>query len=266
MCVHGLGATHEMWDPVMPALTRQAQVLTVDLPGSGASPLHAGRAMVVGIQGVLSDFLRLVGNGPVVLMGSSYGGAICARQAGMEPESVTGLILNSSYLPPLYGGWRAPGVAGALLAEQLGRAGKALRTSWLSPAVGMLPPDLGVQEDRVGSGDPSPDHHRALPRGSSAGTSRRGHLAAQVQSVASLIGLSLRPSSVNRLYDRIRCPVLVLHGEDDSSVPVEWAQFAQQRRPSWELHTFPGVPHLVKLDNRQWWQQVVEDWLDRLED
>lgn len=264
VCVHGLGETHEMWGPVIPSLTAQARVVTVDLPGSGATPLGHHRATVEGIQRALSDFLASMGAGPVVLMGSSYGGVICARQAGVEPASALGLLLSSSYLPPLYGGWRAPGVVGALLAEQLGRAGKALRQSWLKPAVRVPPAQQADQVERVRGEEPPPDQHR-LPIESESSW-RRGHLVAQAQSFASLIALSLRPSSVNLLYDRIRCPVLVLHGEDDSSVPVEWAQFAQHRRPTWELHTFPGVPHLVKLGNPEWWLRVVKEWLDRLGD
>ncbi len=260
VCVHGLGATHEMWAPVVPTLTRRARVLTVDLPGSGATPLRRRRATAQGAQQRLSELLRTTGHGPSVLMGSSFGGVVCARQAGVEPESALGLVLSSSYLPPLYGGWRAPGVVTALLAEQLGKAGKALRQSWLSPAVGTSP-GLDVQTEQVRRSEPPPDHQ---PSAGARGASRRGHLAAQSQAVASLVAMSLRPSSVNRLYDHIGCPVLVLHGEEDSSVPVEWAQFAQQRRPRWELHTFPGTPHLVKLGDPHWWLRVVEDWLDRL--
>jgi fermentation-respiration switch protein FrsA (DUF1100 family) len=87
---------------------------------------------------------------------------------------------------------------------------------------------------------------------------------AEVEAVASLIRLSLRPSLARQFYDEIQCPVLVIHGEEDPEVPATWARLAHWRRPAWELEIHAGVPHVVSLANPEWWLGGVESWLDRL--
>jgi pimeloyl-ACP methyl ester carboxylesterase len=94
--------------------------------------------------------------------------------------------------------------------------------------------------------------------------SRRDRRVASVEAVSSLIGLSLRPRQAWGFYDQIRCPVLVLHGEEDPEVPATWAYIAKRRHPGWELEVHAGVPHVVSLANPEWWIGGVEDWLDRL--
>lgn len=247
VCVHGVGASHELWQPVAPALSARGRVLAVDLPGSGSSPRGGRRVTVAGAQAALSGFLRAAADGPCVLVGTSFGGAVVARQAATEPSSTIGIVLGSSYLPPVYGGWRSPAVVAALLLERLGSAGAGARRSLLSSAVPPGPPTVGPPPVPAEGVRPRPEHW-----------------AAEIESVASLIAMSVRLSSTQRLYDRIRCPVLLLHGEEDSQVPVSWARAARRRHPSWELRTFPGVPHVVKIGSPGWWLEAVEDWLDRL--
>ena len=47
--------------------------------------------------------------------------------------------------------------------------------------------------------------------------------------------------------DRLRCPVLILHGEDDRNVPVSQAKLLAKRlqelHKDFELRLFPGREH-----------------------
>lgn len=262
VCVHGVGASHRLWDPVGAALSCRGRVLAVDLPGSGSSPRRA-RVTVAGAQGALSGFLRAAVEKPCVLVGTSFGGAVVARQAATEPGSVRGMVLGSSYLPPVYGGWRSPAVVGALLAERIGAAGRAVRAALLRSAVPPVAEAGGGGRSDEGGTDGPGAHTDAGPAASRPWAERWW---AQVESVASLIAMSVRLKSTERLYDSIRCPVLLLHGEEDSQVPLSWARAARHRHPGWELHSFPGVPHVVKLGDPSRWLEAVEDWLDRLPD
>jgi pimeloyl-ACP methyl ester carboxylesterase len=204
-------------------------------------------------QSVLSRFLIAVVDAPVVLVGTSLGGGISSLHAALAPDSVRGLVLSSSYLPAYYGGWRAPFVGLAMTAEQFGGIARDVRQSLLRSASAKL----------AGMAEPARRTHMGRHDGV-VHLSRRDRRVAEAEAVISLIGLSLRPSLARQFYDEIRCPVLVVHGEEDPEVPVTWAHLAQWRRPAWELQVHAGVPHVVSLANPEWWLGDVERWLDRL--
>ena len=56
--VHGLGSSIRNWDPVVPALSAEREVIAVDLPGFGASPPLAGEVTIGTLTDALQDFLR----------------------------------------------------------------------------------------------------------------------------------------------------------------------------------------------------------------
>ena len=87
--IHGIGSRRQVWDPIVAELARHREVITLDLPGFGESPLWpdptTGQAMpgdagVVGSVGHLADqvaaFLDQLGLERPELAGSSLGGGI----------------------------------------------------------------------------------------------------------------------------------------------------------------------------------------------
>lgn len=251
VCVHGLGGSHASWKEVAGRLAGRARVLALDLPGFGETPRCGRRATVDGSQRLLSLFLAAVAGGPAVLMGTSLGGAVTAFQAAREPESARALVLGSSYFPGFYGGWRAPAVAASLAAEQVGAGGRALRRRLLRSAL------AGDGEERSpgeAGDDSGPREGRGRPRLPVSST----------EAVASLVALSLAPRRAREAYAAISCPVLVLHGEEDSRVPAAWALHAGRGRPRWRVRTFPGVAHVVRLSDPEWWGADVDAFLTGL--
>jgi pimeloyl-ACP methyl ester carboxylesterase len=84
--LHGFGDTHATWRNVLPVLARRHRVISLDLPGFGASapipgPLLDGQ--VAAVEGVL-DVLGV--DGPVALVGNSMGGAAALRFALAHPD------------------------------------------------------------------------------------------------------------------------------------------------------------------------------------
>lgn len=253
VCVHGLGGSHRDWEQVATRLASRGRVLALDLPGFGQSPRQHRRTTLREAQSVLSRFLVAVVDAPVVLIGTSLGGGIASLHAARAPASVRGLVLSSSYLPAYYGGWRAPIVGLAMTTEQVGGLARDLRQSLLRSAFAKL------------AGMPEPERRTHLGRHDGVvHLSRRDRRMAEAEAIISLTALALRPSLARQFYDEIRCPVLVLHGEEDPEVPATWAQLAHWRRPAWELQVHAGVPHVVSLANPEWWIGGVESWLDRL--
>lgn len=93
--VHGTGAAHTRWAPVIPALSRQFRVCAMDRRGRGES----GDAAVYDIRREFEDVAALVEalGEPVDLLGHSYGG-VCSLEASLLTGMVRKLIL---YEPPL---------------------------------------------------------------------------------------------------------------------------------------------------------------------
>lgn len=102
--VHGLGSRWQCFDPVLDLLARDHDVVALDLPGFGDSPLQPGlEPGPVGYTRWLAGWLDEQGIDRPHLVGSSMGGAI-ALELGREgrTSSVT------AFAPA--GFWRSPGV------------------------------------------------------------------------------------------------------------------------------------------------------------
>ncbi|MFS8522878.1 MAG: alpha/beta fold hydrolase [Micromonosporaceae bacterium] len=114
LLVHGIGHRWQAWEPVMDLLAAHHDVIAVDLPGFGRSPLPAGgrldvAALVAAVRG-LADELGLVR--PHVA-GNSLGGAIALELA------MSGAVASATALSP----------AGFYTAQEARRAGLIL--GWL---------------------------------------------------------------------------------------------------------------------------------------
>ena len=84
--LHGIGLNRQSWNPVVPALARQFDVIAVDLPGFGdsalASPAQAGpRALAEAVAGLLAE----LGVTTPHLAGNSLGGWVALELAAIRP-------------------------------------------------------------------------------------------------------------------------------------------------------------------------------------
>lgn len=92
LALHSPGYDHAYFKPGLSALTRTAQVVYLDLPGSGRS---GGLPTAVTLESMADDvaaFCRTLGLSPVVL-GHAAGGYVAQLLALRHPELVRGLVL-----------------------------------------------------------------------------------------------------------------------------------------------------------------------------
>jgi pimeloyl-ACP methyl ester carboxylesterase len=75
LLLHGTGSSRGVWKPIIPLLARQREVIAIDLPGHGESPLAAGvEPTPIGYALVVAAILDRLGLQSVDVAGNSVGG------------------------------------------------------------------------------------------------------------------------------------------------------------------------------------------------
>jgi len=118
--IHGLGSRRQIWAPVIPALSEHHDVIAIDLPGFGESPVGSGASIAHHLSAVTALVDELGLDRPH-LAGNSMGGGI-VLELGRR-----GLAASVTAFSPI-GFWNRPGrvwCQQALGAER--RLGGALR-------------------------------------------------------------------------------------------------------------------------------------------
>jgi pimeloyl-ACP methyl ester carboxylesterase len=92
---------------------------------------------------------------------------------------------------------------------------------------------------------------------------RRVTDVSQAAALRTLARYGVRPAAFHNLADRVSCPVLLLHGDEDHYVPPAFALAAADRHPQWEFSLIPGAGHLPHRDNPANWLASVDPWLRR---
>ncbi|NNL58354.1 MAG: alpha/beta hydrolase, partial [Nitrosopumilus sp.] len=93
--VHGLGASAERWEKVIPIFAKHYRVLVPDLIGFGYSDKPLVDYTPEYFSDFLSKFFSLTNTKNASVIGSSLGGQVCAEFTLSHPEKVEKLILTS---------------------------------------------------------------------------------------------------------------------------------------------------------------------------
>jgi pimeloyl-ACP methyl ester carboxylesterase len=259
--LHGLGGSHLNWRLVAPTLARRGRVIVPDLAGFGRTPRAGRPSTLLANRRLVGRFLDRCATGEVVLCGNSMGGAIALLQAAFEPESVAGVVATSSVLPWGARGTPAPIVGvgfavyrmpfGDWVVRQRFERVSAERTVRLGFRLTTVDP-AAIPDDVV-------NDHVELAR------ERRGDADAApafVEGARSILRLLRLRGQYRAALDRVRCPVLVVHGERDRFVPAAFARAACRAHPAWELQVLPRVGHVPQLEAPDGWLGAVEGWID----
>lgn len=83
-----------------------------------------------------------------------------------------------------------------------------------------------------------------------------------VRQIASLAQLGIRPAAFHRIASAVRCPVLVLHGDEDHIVPIEFVRAAVVAHPTWTVRELPAAGHHPHRDQPGAWATAVTEWLE----
>jgi pimeloyl-ACP methyl ester carboxylesterase len=92
--IHGLATTRLIWRRVVPILSRQRRVVTIDVPGFGTSPPTGPGFVLADVADQIDDELAAAGvDESYDLAGHSMGGALALVLASRRPERVRRVVL-----------------------------------------------------------------------------------------------------------------------------------------------------------------------------
>ena len=94
--LHGLGSTATAFGPLLTRMLPEAgRLVAPDLPGHGFSETPSGRLTPERLFGAVSELLDGLVSEPMILVGSSLGGALALRYAVERPGRLVALALIS---------------------------------------------------------------------------------------------------------------------------------------------------------------------------
>jgi pimeloyl-ACP methyl ester carboxylesterase len=223
--IHGAGGTHRHWGEQIAGLG-SVNRYAVDLPGHGRSD-GEGRASIGGYAEVILRLIDALDLDKVSLVGHSMGGAISQYLALGHPARVDRLVLVGS-------GARLrvlPSLLEAMLADFPSTVEMML--SWAYSAES--PPELlDLARQEWAENDPQVVHD--------------DFAACDVFDVMGRLG-------------EIRCPTLVLCGEDDKLTPLKYGHYLRDNIPGATLTIIPRAGHMVMMEQPDQVNRAIEGFL-----
>ncbi|WP_187293831.1 alpha/beta fold hydrolase [Gloeobacter kilaueensis] len=207
--LHSLGGTARHWQFTMPALAAaNCRVTAIDLPGHGRSGLSEGSLTP---RRMGADLARSLSS-PAVLVGNSLGGWVALQAYLHRPDRVLGICLVAS----------------------AGLAGMPVRP----PKLRLAPGASNLLEMLLASVFHHPERIDPLVQQSVLG------------GIAAPALLRLAPEGTLSPADlrRVRCPVLILWGENDQILPVHWAESFARHLGAYKKTILPDCGHLPQIE------------------
>jgi pimeloyl-ACP methyl ester carboxylesterase len=205
--VHGLGGQWQNFIENIPRVAAERRVLAPDLPGFGGSAMPAdGEISIQGYGRVVQRFLEELELEKVVLVGNSMGGFIAAEVTIQDPERVERLVLISAAGITSSNVYEAP-------TAMIGRVAQAITAATAAGHKRMARrPRSRHMALALVARHPSRLKSDAAWEGLMKGADKPGFRAALMASV--------QYDYRDRLGE-IRCPTLILWGENDSVITVD---------------------------------------------
>jgi 2-hydroxymuconate-semialdehyde hydrolase len=239
LLVHGLTASHAVWEPTLAAFADRWHVIALDLPGHGESDKPDAPYTVDFFAGMVRSLARELGVREAVLAGSSLGGQVVLELAAWYPTFTHALILAA----PAVGYSAAMRPVGQALQMLTGpRVLRASLTQFFQQnfhdrtRIGHLT-RRRILEERLAAPD-FPAFARAVTR------SLGGVLTAEAQPL-----------------ERVTQPVLVVWGREDRLVPLTRSERLLRRLPHARLEVLERCGHLPMLEQPAGFNRAVAGFL-----
>ena len=240
LLVHGIGSRWQMWEPVIPALSRDHDVIAVDLPGFAGSPMPpAGTpAGVNSLVSLLGDFLAGLGVRRPHVAGNSLGGlialemgargmaqSVCALSPAGFATGPETMLTRASLWASVRGARRFAPMADRLMATAAGR--RALLNLFVAHPERISGPDAAASLRALAS---APWFDATLPT----------------------VGAFAAP-------DHMDAAVTIAWGAHDRVLYPRQARRAAHRLPHARVLMLPGCGHVCTYDDPEQVARVMRD-------
>ncbi len=230
--LHGYGDAFTSWEGWTPILEQHYRVISLDLPGHGLTRAPQGYVLsLAGCVEVVEGVAARLGLAHFALAGNSMGGGVAWQYALAHGERLRALVLVDAAGWPLAMPKDLP-LAFRILQYRAGR--------WLLAQIDNRPLiEAGLRQDVY---DPTIisaafiDRWAALQRAP-------GHRAI----LMSVSPASFAQASAEQLA-LVRVPTLVLHGENDTLIPLASGRRFASAIPAARLLTYAQVGHLPQVE------------------
>lgn len=233
----GIGYGTWLWFKQLPALAPHYQVIVFDNRGAGRSDKPDEEYTVALMAQDAYELLRGLGLSRAHILGVSLGGFIAQQLVLAHPELVKNLVLCSTS----FGGPNMVLPRGEVLQFMALGAGKETFQYGLELAFSR---EYYQQHPREIAQLTRPMRRNPQPR------------YAYLRQLMAPVNFC----SEERLLE-IRCPTLVLAGEDDPVVPAENSRRLAAQLPQAHLKIFPGARHLFFIERAEEANQTILEFL-----
>lgn len=240
--IHGYPLNHRMWQPQIDALSQDVHVIAPDLRGHGDSTPTEG---VYSMDLLAEDCARLLDTlnitQKIVLCGLSMGGYISFAFARKFPHRLAALVLTATRAAPDTEEGKLNRQRSIALAREQGIAPiiESMIARVLSPVTLQNNPDLVETVRQI-------MHQTSLQ-------AVLGDLQGMMERIDS------RP-----FLKQISVPTLIIHGQDDSLIPVEEAKAMQAAIPDCRLLILENAAHLPNLEASERFNQAIREFIKTL--
>jgi pimeloyl-ACP methyl ester carboxylesterase len=233
--IHGFGDDKGTWLMMAALISRPRGVVGIDLPGHGRSAdVPEARASVRHHAEAVVRTLDHLGVERAVICGNSMGGGVALRLAASWPDRIAGIVLIASVGRDVH-------------------TGSAL--AWAHGDNPLIPRAEDIDRFMALALERPPPVGRAVIRYVVTQRVRRAEALHRLFRGFILAGGDAGvPSDVGQ----IRCPALVIHGEQDRIIDKRTAEDLHRALPRAELIVMRGVGHVPQLEAPRATARLVE--------
>ena len=241
ICLHGLGLNKDLWRHLLPPLSRSYRALSYDLRGLGRSEAPGRRGLTYTMDLHAEDLESLLdglGIKQTAIIAHAYGAFVAMCLAVKRPERVRAMVVvNTSAMMGEPG--ISQGLYRAAVAELDGMAPLlevAMSRWFVEPFHRKYPEVIQFYREMLGSTPP-------MGYGANA---------------RSLALWDLRPE-----LGKIRCPTLVIAGQEDWSTPPSGHEVIARGIPGARLVIVQGASHTVPEEQAEEFNRLTLEFLEQ---